>query len=412
MIREGPESPSNYVIDDQNARASIPPLWSIPKEIALVEKRPYLDFYANQGAHLVSRDISNKQNFFEIRESLLCSLGITPGLLKGKAILEFGPGTGHNSLYIDTLSPEKYVLVEGDQKILDACKKRLIDNGSVQVNHRFVLELFEDFSTEERFDLVIAESCLPNQVDPERLFRRMLQFVKPGGLMMFTTVSPLSWLSEVVRRLVGLRSVNRGDPVSVKVEVLNNKLQEHFAYLPGMARSRSDWILDNLIQPYDGGKLFPVPAALDALSGEFRVSGVLPDFIQDWRWYKDSSISVKDRHAEIISSYFSNACNFIDRRNIFIPHSRSLGVEAEQIASAIWDEIRALENGDEALYPLICDSLRELADMFRSVSDLTADSICEAVEWIDQGMSDRPLQYFPSWWGRGQQHVCVYRLMV
>ena len=40
---------------------------------------------------------------------------------------------------------------------------------------------------------------------------------------------------------------------------------------------------------------------------------------------------------------------------------------------------------------------------------LPFSTIQEAHEWIEHGSVVSPLNYFPSWWGRGQQHVSIFR---
>ena len=373
-----------------------------------MDEKPYLDFYSTYGAGLVSRDIADRPKFFGARERLFVTLGILPGLLEGKSILEFGPGTGHNSLYADSLRPRQYVLVDGDKTILEACKERLNTQGIKSVEKKFVHALFENYSTEEKFDLVIAEACIPNQPVPTETLRQMLSFLKPGGVIIFTTVSPASWLSEITRRIVKLECI---DPEgTINVEKLYRKLKTHFTFLQGMARSPKEWILDNLIQPLSGGQLFSIPSALNSLTAEYQVSGISPMFFQDWRWYKDTLGDKKTMHMEIIDQYHQHITNFLDRRTISSTSTKAFGERVESLSSKIWADVNSLES-IQSQTPTGLDgllsSLNEVAAFVSKESPITSKSIEEAVDWIKGGLKEDELKYFPNWWGRAQQHVGV-----
>jgi len=373
-------------------------------------ERPYLDFYSTHGANLVSREIADRGRFFMAREQLYVALGIAPHLLEGKSILEFGPGTGHNALYTDSLSPKRFVLVDGDEAILDASRDRLEAQGLPLVQREYVHALFEEFKTEEKFDLVIAEACIPNQPAPAETLRRMLTFVKPGGTMVFTTVSAASWLSEITRRIAKFRC--RTPDGAVDVEVLSHKLAPHFAELQEMARTPKEWILDNLLQPLSRGELFSIPNAINVLTEEYLVSGSSPSFAQDWRWYKDVSTSRSTKHAEIIDQYHKHIAHFLDRRVTGSTGTAGYGERVESHCLEIWKGVISIEKTQSeetgALEDLLSD-LSSLARLVVDISPVTARSLEEAVDWIGGGLERQELEFFPNWWGRAQQHIGVIK---
>jgi SAM-dependent methyltransferase len=352
----------------------------------------------------------DRSKFFLARERLFITLGISPGLLEGKSILEFGPGTGHNSLHADSLRPRRFVLVDGDKAILEACQERLEVQGIRSVEKEFVQVLFEDYSTEEKFDLVIAEACIPNQPIPTETLRQMLSFLKPGGAIVFTTVSPASWLSEITRRIVKIKCT---DPEGgVDVERLCRKLETHFVFLEGMARSPKEWILDNLIQPLSGGQMFSIPSALSSLTAEYQVSGLSPMFFQDWRWYKDPLRDTNRTHNEIVDQYHQHITNFLDRRTTSSRTAKAFGERLELLCSKIWADVISLES-IQSKTPIALDdllsSLNEVGILIEKESPITTKSIEEAIDWIKGGLKNDDLKYFPNWWGRAQQHVGVMK---
>ena len=74
--------------------------------------RSFVTFYTENNVSPVKQDISNLESHYNRRSHLLSSLGLTPILLEGKNILEFGPGSGHNSIYLASLKPKSFELVE------------------------------------------------------------------------------------------------------------------------------------------------------------------------------------------------------------------------------------------------------------------------------------------------------------
>jgi SAM-dependent methyltransferase len=372
--------------------------------------RPYLDFYKEYGPQLVSRELGDRHHFFRQREALLLTLGIPPTAVKGGSVLEFGPGTGHNSLYTDSLAPARYLLVDGSPEILSASEARLSSSPFAPVEREFVVSLFDEFQTEERFDLVIAEACIPNQVDPAGLLLKMCEFVRPGGLMLFTTVSGASWLSEIVRRLIKIEISDDFLSSEELLSILEKKLVHHFSSLGAMARSPREWMLDNLFQPLFEGKLFSLSSALEALPPEFVVTGTSPRFLQDWRWYKE--IESSGGRNQLIDCYLSNVINFVDRGTVNLPHRIDTGREIESLSEKVWIDIRRVELGEKDAEQMVYFGLSKLAKIFSALSPTTGLALNEALKWIKEGLPDRTLEYFPSWWGRGQQHIGVYRRSV
>mgnify|MGYP006176012067 CR=1 FL=1 len=54
------------------------------------------------------------------RDSLYRVLGLPPSFVRGRSVIEFGPGSGHNALFTASLAPARYVLVDGARADEDA----------------------------------------------------------------------------------------------------------------------------------------------------------------------------------------------------------------------------------------------------------------------------------------------------
>ncbi len=139
----------------------------------------HAEFYSKYNISPVFQDIADQAKHFQRRESLFRSLGLVPAFVRGRSVLEFGPGSGHNALYTASLSPGQYELVDGNLKGVQETRERLTSFSSahIKVHHA----LFDEFQTDTKFDLVWAEGCLPHQSRPLPLLKHVASFVLKGG---------------------------------------------------------------------------------------------------------------------------------------------------------------------------------------------------------------------------------------
>lgn len=79
-------------------------------------KKPYIDFYESHKIIPVNQDTTDFQKHIKRRNALYYQLGLIPGLINGKSVIEFGPGTGDNAMHTSSLSPARYVLVDGNSQ--------------------------------------------------------------------------------------------------------------------------------------------------------------------------------------------------------------------------------------------------------------------------------------------------------
>ena len=234
-------------------------------------KKTYIDFYEQTETQIVSREIRSTKEFFQSRQALYLALGIVPSFISGRDVIEFGPGAGHNTLYTDSLRPRKLVLVDGVKKVLDVARKRLEGEGSSQTQREYKLAYFEDYVSGDKYDLVIAEACVPTQKNPAALLKRLGTFVNAGGVLLTTTVSGVSYLSEILRQLVKEIRFSSFPTHKEQLEVLRPLLGPHLLTLENMARSHDDWLIDNIVQTHTDGLLFSIPDSIEALKQNYHL---------------------------------------------------------------------------------------------------------------------------------------------
>jgi len=369
--------------------------------------KPYVDFYSKNNISPVSQDIEELNKHFQRRESLFRSLGLLPTLIDGKSVLEFGPGSGHNALYIASLTPARYELVDGNPKGVQETRERLAAYSATKIEvHQ---SLFEEFQTDTRFDIVWAEGCLPGQSDPLSLLNHISQFVKEGGAYVVSTCNGISQLSEILRRLFRDRFFTPLGDVHQQARQLVPFMKLHLKHLEGMSRPVEDWILDCIVQPLSHRKLLSIPDVIACLEKRFDIYGSSPRFLQDWRWYKEIIGENRRFNDKAMESYYTSNLNLLDYRFEFSTHSLKFGKKLENLAFQSWDMMLRIEQGDESVWKELFLLLKELCAHVEKLAPETSVAIREAMTLLQSGHPDMELNHFPKWWGRGQQYLSLIK---
>ena len=97
---------------------------------------------------------------------------ITPWL-RGSSCLELGPGDGKQLPSLLEIFSHVTV-VDGSEALLDNIR---LNSDKLEKVHT----LFEHFSTENKFDCIIADHVLEHVADPQLILRQMRNWLAPGG---------------------------------------------------------------------------------------------------------------------------------------------------------------------------------------------------------------------------------------
>lgn len=105
---------------------------------------------------------------------------------------------------------DRIVCVEGSQILIDKAKNRL----SNVKNIYFVCSLIEEFTTDEKFDVVLLSFILEHVEDPVSILKKVKTFIKPNGCL-FVMVPNAESLHRRVGKAMGLipklNSLNESD---------------------------------------------------------------------------------------------------------------------------------------------------------------------------------------------------------
>jgi len=374
----------------------------------------YLEFYRSNEILPWRQDLSDLRSHFERRASLYRHLGILPGFLRGRAVLELGPGSGHNSLYSASLGPSRFVLVEPHLGAVQDIKELF----SRFPNWERTLEIkpvsFTDYECDREFDFVFCEGLLNGLPDSNKSLREVTRYVAPRGVLVITCMDDISLFPETLRRLFAHivldQKRERHPNVQDNVKMLSDLLGPHLAQLKGMSRTVEGWVLDNMINPaWNKHTIFE---AVEAIGDEFTVLGTSPSFIVDWRWYKTIYGEEREINQRILSQYWQNVHNFLDQARTFPPRkeedNRRLYLHCEQGRKLI----RSFETSrDRAVIGEVVELLGNIICEVTSFSSDIADSLREARELLCQDRMDwgtfSNSKSFGRLFGRGMQYLSL-----
>jgi SAM-dependent methyltransferase len=379
---------------------------------------PYLDFYRENNVIPVNQNLDDLSAHFERRDSLFRHCNIYPFLIKDKDVLEFGPGTGHNSIHIKANGPAFYQMVDGFEVSIQKTRENIEKYHPENDNCEFTHSTINGFQTERSFDFVLCEGLLGTQLDPESLVKKISSFVGPSGVMLISVNDDVSVLSESLRRILAiLLSSGKKLDFQQKVTLFSSYFANDIASLRGMTRSIEDWVIDNIIQP-NLGKMLSIEDAILTVQDSFIPMGVSPRFWVDWRWYKQIHGEANQPQKELIQCYHLNLHNLLDYRisepamnedstgKILAENSSNIMQVAKQMPeeltkSELSEILSCLDNIKNALPP--------------QSSEVTIKSIQAVQKRIDEfnnksfDVTESPTDDFTSWFGRGQQYISFYR---
>lgn len=383
------------------------------------ERAPYLDFYSQNNVSPVLNQ-GMDENLIKVRSALYSQLGISHLNIKGLNVLEFGPGNGTNSLYTMSLQPENYVLVDGNPLGIENCKKNF-ETCFPNENWKLVESRIENYRDKNRYELVICEGLIPNQISPSLMVKYVAQFVAKDGTIIISCHDPVSLLSENLRALLGVLLISPGDEFQTKVEKLSCFFDKDLSSLGVKTRKTEDWVIDNILNQefWKLAPLFSMKSATEALAEKFVFSGSSPVFYNDWDWYKSITDNKSHRNENFITAYEKNLHNLLDIRVVSHPRTVDENDKLLNLCQKIRDAISACseENSIQKNKRIVVKvtKLLEHLLLIPIVRDYeTSESIRCLIKILEIFCNDGDIQKcrrdnFQLWWGRGMQYVSFRR---
>ncbi|WP_044561936.1 class I SAM-dependent methyltransferase [Azospirillum sp. B4] len=365
-----------------------------------------LAFYQANRVSPVGQSIEDLDAHFRRRRSLYHLLGLSPLTVRGRRVVEFGPGSGHNCLYTASLRPASYVLVDGNRTGIDETRALMSRHGLFDGTISQVEALFLDYPARPEFDLVLCEGVTNIQSDPAALVRHIAACVAPGGILMLTCVDAVSFLPEIGRRLLARLIAPPELPLDQRLDLVRPYFLPHVAALPGMSRLPDHWIIDVLLVPRLG-RFWGLDEAVRLLDGDFDILATSPRFSADWRWYKTVDGSF---NAHALAEFDRWRHCLIDCRDTPAPAAAQT---VQALAQGCEATCAAMEVAIAAATPDLAPILAELAALRPLVQTAAPktlpalDDLAEVLAAWRPGEQPRPTTAFTPWFGRGQQYLTL-----
>jgi SAM-dependent methyltransferase len=377
--------------------------------------KPFIDFY-NKEKILPVRQNTRKPSFFLARSFLYSRLGAPLSLLKGLDLLEFGPGGGFNAIATSKYKPNLYYFVEGS--ILGAKQlKYFINTNRINASEIKIFESdFLDFRIEKKFDVVIAEACIPGQKNPDEYLAHITSFIKENGLLITTTTSRSSCLSEILRALYGILIQGQFRNRDLYIDFLELKFSSHLSKLGTNTRSIKDWVLDNIINTFHkDGAIYSMGELIKTLD-TFEFQSSVPSFLLDLQWYKNYKFEENQKNFDLESQLCRLETYLLDWR---VEEKDLHGLSTEKCVSLnelikvvyddafhILNQVKSEINIDNLLI-----SLKKLKSQLPSQFNATIASLNDFIGFLnDKDYLSYNFAEFESWWGRGQQYVSLRKI--
>ncbi|TAN54770.1 MAG: methyltransferase domain-containing protein [Rhodospirillales bacterium] len=345
--------------------------------VSIITRQDHLAYYVEHGVSPVRQDISDLDKHLQRRESLYRGVGLPASFIEGKRVLEVGPGSGHNSLFVATCNPATLDLVEpnptGIQGIVDLYAEFRLPHTTPNL----IRQRLEDFQPKELYDIAIAEAWIgvpPNELE---LLAKLSSFVKPGGVLIVTATSPIGMLANTLRRILGDVLIDGTANIQEQTRLLLPAFSAHLSGMAAMSRPHEDWIQDSLLNPGFLTSCLTPEAIFKAVGEEFSVYETFPRMATDWRWYKSLHGEGRRFNEAFLERYFEQCHNLWDflrldpardaeRNRDFERHS----MELIALVAKAWNEARLPDKKEiQDCIALIRGSVMDLGEAFTKPLD-------------------------------------------
>lgn len=373
-------------------------------------KTPYVDYYNENEISPVSQDISDLHKHFERRSSLYKDLGLPPFVFAQSKILDIGPGSGYNSIQVAQYCPRRYTLVEPNHAGRENLKK-LFAEFAPNCKYDLSEDLIQQFKTDEKFDIVLAEGFLGLMHNATEVIRDIGKFVIDGGVILMTTCDSISFYPDLLRRIIGLLIDTPDAPIKDRLTLLTPVFSK-LVKIEGMSRPIEDWILDNITQPFEKNYAFSIVDCIDALEDNFVFyNSSSPRMFTDMRWHKMQCNQGNAFNDMAKQQYYSLVHNHLDCRFTIGERPESENKELLNRCESIFQHSLHFEKSHELIHmeqllaknQQLCDFLLDMklhAETVKSIRDAN-----HGLEELLNGNTDPDFKTFPSYSGRGQQYA-------
>ena len=390
-----------------------------------MDTNSYISFYDKQQEVPVNQIDSGSIAHKLRRHRLFSSLGISRLAFSGKNVLEVGPGVGDNAKLLLDNNLKSLVLFDGSKTAIKILTKKFATEISEQ--KVFVKQLdINNEKIEERFDIVVCEGMVPGQHNSRLTVTKLKTLVDNNGILIITTQSYISLLSETLRRIIGKSIINRcsGDTEEA-IELCTKFFAPSFDSLKNKSRLDRDWVIDVLIHDWDklgGPHVYEISDAVKDMGNNFEVLGSLPDFAHNLHWYKQDLEVQSIRTKKVLENYESDRLLLFDYRTdqssiqfISTKEKISISNRLNFLCMSIYNLNRDNKSLTKSKVISLEKHLDKLIALFEHISVETVLSLQDYrnhVSFLLETPDPNVLKNFHNFWGRGQQYIAFERITI
>lgn len=330
-------------------------------------------------------------------------------------MLEVGPGGGFNAVATSYYSPKEYSFIDGSLKGIKDLKirnkKKLFNAKKVKI----IYSNFFDYTSSKKYDILIAEGIFPGQRNPKYLLKKSGNFVKKNGILITTTNSGESMLSEICRKILSIKLFENCKTLDEKVITSSSFFFSHLKSLNVQTRPIKDWVLDNIINIIkDGDYLFDLKKVVKILNNKFEFYNSSPSFFTDDRWYKEVDISKYSFNSKVIFQYQKISPYFIDKRVPFgVPFNLDTSKKISELCKKqfhIGSRILIKKNYRYINeFNINLKKIKLLLPENFSITKMAIDDFIKSFNFFYAKPDCNQFKIFKNWWGRGQQYVSLIK---
>lgn len=349
------------------------------------EIKGHLDFYLEEGISPVRQDISDLGKHLSRREALYRSMGLLPITFRDRRVLEVGPGSGDNSLFIATCMPSEYDLLEPNPVAVEDIKALY---EKFELPHRqptVIPKKLQDFDTDRPYDVILCEGWLGGSEGERQLLKKLSRFVAPGGVMVLSFLPPTGAVATLIRRMLAYRILPEDSDLKTGTELLTSAFGSHLSTLTHMSRAVELWLQDNILNPALLAQLLTPGTIAETLGQNFGLYGCNPRLFTDWRWYKSVSGKTEVENTLFLETFDGHLHNLVDFRFVHPARDLALNRDLEQACLALYAVQAETEKSSPELFEKIATpQLRIIRDNLEGISPETAAALNEALELLQR----------------------------
>lgn len=235
-----------------------------------------------------------KSQFVEKRKKLYRQLGIPLLSIDSKDVIEFGAGSGENSLLLVTgfgnvkKGANHIDIVEPNSGGRRAIKELFEKNGVSDNRYTLYSDTLEDFIPRKKYDIIVAEQFLQHCTNWKECLSCLRNCARPNTIVIITCADTIGLYVELMKRFVGRCMVKKFETFDVKVQMLVELFADSLNTLKGANKTYETYIADMFFDDFilNGAQMNMIDA-IDFLKNEFDVLGASQNIFTDYSWYKD-----------------------------------------------------------------------------------------------------------------------------